>query len=257
MSEENGGGSFLDAISDVDLKSYAQGRGWQDINAVVQSYREAEKLMGVPHDQIVRLPSKPDDADAWNKFYAKLGRPESIDKYELKVPDGTDEQFKENMRKWMFDSGLPPQKAQQLFDNMTKFEQDLIKKETELAQQKSQAELDALKTELGTKYAAHEEMARRAVKEFGIDQEKLNAIEQALGTSTFIKMFANIGAKLMEHEFHDGGSGDKTGIGMTAEQAAAKINALKADQEWVKRYLNKDHLATTEMDTLMRIAHGQ
>lgn len=53
-----------------------------------KSMLEGQRFIGVPPEQIVRLPKADADAAAWDPVWTRLGRPDSPDKYELKAPDG-------------------------------------------------------------------------------------------------------------------------------------------------------------------------
>ena len=59
-----------------EMKGYVQNKGFKDPSAVVESYRNFEKLMGVPQDRMIKLPEKAEDKAAWDSIYNRLGRPE-------------------------------------------------------------------------------------------------------------------------------------------------------------------------------------
>lgn len=60
-----------------------------DPEGMARSLIHLQGHFGVPAEQLVRLP-KPDDAEGNTKLWNTLGRPETPDKYEVKIPDGSD-----------------------------------------------------------------------------------------------------------------------------------------------------------------------
>lgn len=90
-----------------------------DLNALADGYRNFE----IHSRQTVKVPGENATADDWNAFYGKLGRPETPDKYELKlnteaVPEGFpyDEKSAIEFRTWAHEAGLTPAQAQTLHD---------------------------------------------------------------------------------------------------------------------------------------------
>lgn len=85
------GKSWLDALKLPDdvrqnptLQKFAA-----DPEGMARSLIHLQGHFGVPAEQLVRLP-KPDDADGNTKLWNTLGRPETPDKYEVKIPEGAD-----------------------------------------------------------------------------------------------------------------------------------------------------------------------
>lgn len=254
----NGGPTnWVDSIADPELKGYAQTRGWKDVTSVVDSFRNSEKLLGVPADRLLKLPEK-DDSPDWNGVWSKLGKPESPDKYGLKIPESGDPAFAKTASEWFHKLNIPAKSAQGLVDNFFQYQQSIAEEQMKQEQIKSEAELTTLKSEWGADYGKNTEFAKRAVQEFGVTQEQLSSIEAAMGTAAFMKLWHTIGSKIGESQFHEGGGGGGGGggFGITKEQAIHKIATLKADSLWVDRYLKGDASAKDEMSRLMTIAHG-
>ena len=59
----------------------------KNLEGLADSYYNAQKMIGVPKDQLLRLPTsdKPED---WAPIYNRLGRPEKPADYKLKIPEG-------------------------------------------------------------------------------------------------------------------------------------------------------------------------
>jgi len=58
-----------------------------DVGALAKSYVHAQSMIGA--DKVV-VPGKSATPDEWNEFYARLGRPESPDAYELPQQEGAE-----------------------------------------------------------------------------------------------------------------------------------------------------------------------
>ena len=63
-----------------DLANEPSLRSFDDVSKLAKSYVHLVKRMGAPPEQIVRLPSAPDDA-GWQEVYERLGRPADVSGY--------------------------------------------------------------------------------------------------------------------------------------------------------------------------------
>ena len=66
-----------------------QTRGWHDLPPdqlainVTKAYREAEKFIGAPADELIRVPKDANDAAGWGKVWQRLGAPKDKDGYDF------------------------------------------------------------------------------------------------------------------------------------------------------------------------------
>ena len=81
-------GKWFDSF-DADTKDYITQKGFGDAKSVVESYRNLEKLRGVPQDRLLKLPdaNAGGDAPEWNEVYNKLGKPATPEGYGLQAKD--------------------------------------------------------------------------------------------------------------------------------------------------------------------------
>lgn len=222
----------------------------------LESYRNLEKLVGAPADQLVRLP-KADDKAGWEGVWTKLGRPEKAEGYELPVPQGQDPEFSKTAAQWFHANGIPKGAAQAITTQWNDYVASEIKRMDAEAQTKSAADLAALKGEWGTSYAQREEYGRRALRQFGtaagLDDKDLGSLEGALGTTKMLKLFAGLGEANATSRFSGGEGGS---FAMTPAQAQAKITEYRNDKVWSSAYIGGDKNKVTEMNRLMSIANG-
>jgi hypothetical protein len=130
------------------------------------------------------------------------------------VPDSPDEygiQFEEDpdsaklVAEWFKDAGLTKAQAQALAEKRAAAWADHQAKQAEAAKAEeariaSQVEADdsALKKEWGDRYDANIELGRRAVRQFEIPSDVLEAVEAKVGYGQMLRMFSRIGRGLAE-----------------------------------------------------------
>lgn len=247
--------NWYDGFND-DIKGYVQNKGWKDPAATVESYRNLEKLVGVPPEQIIKLPKGDAPPEAWNDVWSKLGRPADPKEYGLAPPEGGDPAFAEFMSKAFHDANVPKGMAEKLAGAYAEFEQQFTTQQQEAVQARLAEEAAALKTKWG---AAHEQnigIARQAARGLGIDGETIDALEQGMGYAKVMELFHTLGTKMGEGTFVGGERGGGSGV-LTPEAAQAKIAALKKDPEWTNRYLSGDVKAREELQRLHKWAYPE
>lgn len=74
-----------------DLKSQVNVTRHKSLTDAVQALVAAEKRLGVPADQLLRVPTKPDDKEAYGAIYKALGAPETPDGYKLDLTGASDD----------------------------------------------------------------------------------------------------------------------------------------------------------------------
>lgn len=249
------------ATFDTDTKGWLGGMGLDKLPAeealpkLVTGYRNAESKLGVPADQILRLP-KDDDAEGFMQIMAKLGRPESPDQYELPVPEGDDGAFAKQAATWFHELGLPKKQAAGLAEKWNQYAQSQIEAQAKDAENAAKADVEALKAEWkGEEFNKNVELARRVRKSAGVTDDEAIAIERALGVKRAAMVFAGLGKGLGEARFLD--SGGNGSFGMSPEAARAKIADLQKDSAWASAYLAGDAAKKEEFTRLLKIANPE
>jgi len=257
----------------ADRHGYIENKGWADPNAVIDSYTNLEKTLGLPADAradallvVPKGDAKPEERDAFLTKAVASFVPESPDKYDfgLKPEQMTPEI--EQSAGWMHKAGVPQPIAAKLVAEALAAN---AARETAFTAQSLQDVKD-LTAEYGDKFGDFEVTSRmgyNAVKEgAGLTDEHLNAIERAIGTKTMLKVFGTIGKNLTElpgpgGEAKTGGAavGDG-GFKTSPAQADAKIQALFKDSEFMSRYnspnMAQRQTAIAEMEALQKIKSG-
>lgn len=242
--------NWYDSIDDADLKGYLSNKGWKDPKELAVGYRNLEKLVG---QDKVPLPKDDADKDGWARVYDSLGRPKTADDYKLPVPEGVPPDFAKAASSKFHELGLSARQATALTEWWNGQSQGQMQAQQQQQQQQREQELSALRREWGTAWNENVALGSNAARQFGLDEEKLTKIENAIGTREMMGLMARIGRGLTEHNFEGGKSTNS--FGLTPESAQAKIKELQNDQAWVKKYFAGDAEANAQMKSLMAKAY--
>ena len=245
-------GTWYDAIEDGDLKGYVQNKGWKDPVELANGYRNLEKLLG---GEKVPLPKGAEDKEGWSRVYDALGRPKSADEYGLQLPEGGNADFLKAAAGKFHELGLSKQQAAELANWYNEQAAGQMGASQQAQAAKVEQDMQALKSEWGQAWDENVELGRRAARQFGLDTEKLGAMENALGTGELLKFMARIGRGLTEHTFEGGRSTNS--FGMTPDAAKQRIAALREDRDWSSKYLSGNADARAELQRLMEVAYAQ
>lgn len=228
---------------------------YQDVAALSNAYISAAKMIG---GDKIPIPGKhASDAD-WENVFNKLGRPESPDKYDLKLPDRLkeDQGLVKSYSEAMHKAGILPKQAQSVMDWWTNFSQQ---RDTEMRAQidtKLQEGQGKLTQEWGSATPQKLRQGTAAVKAFGGDE--LMKLLTATGLDkhpVMLKAWANAGETLKEDAIHGSSTGN---LGVTPAEAKAQIASIQANKDHA--YWHKEHPghvgAMTEMQNLFGALHG-
>lgn len=255
-SGTNGGGNpptaadWLTGLNE-DSRGYAELKGFKDPGSVLESYRNLEKLTGVPKERLLKLPEKDEDP-AWGEVYTRLGRPAKPEEYGIEAAkEGGDPAFAEWARKAFHGQNLTKKQAQSLATQFNEYAASVQKSQETKLTQDLQAQDQALRGEWGAAYDQNADVVDKAAEAFGVDEKQLKGLRDALGGAGAMKFLFNIGSKLGEGTFVTGGKSGGMGPGVLSPAGAkAKISQLQGDVDFRKRLLNGDAQAKKEWDDL-------
>lgn len=245
---------------DQDLTGYVENKGWKNPADAISGYRNLEKLLGADRAGNTVVLPKDGDQEGWDNLFSRLGRPESPDKYDFKMPEGGDETlagwFRENAHK----AGLNTKQAGQLFDAWNQFNETFVKESQEKLALQSEQDMRDLKREWGQTFDANIQAGRAAASKFGFTGDDIAAIEQAIGTKAVLQKFAAIGRGFGEDRFEGAGTSSQS-FGITPAAAQAKIAELQSDKSFIAQYTDKHNpghqQALQKMQQLMNAAYPE
>jgi len=229
----------------------------KNLSDVLKTYGEAQSLIG----SSVRVPTD-DDAESWNKFYAKMGRPETADKYEANMPSVEGVEWEDDQigsfRKVAHDAGLNSRQVQKLYDWYGQSIQDRVNGDHSMRAKETKETEDALRSEWGLNFDRNRSLAKRGAQHlFG--SEGLEALEQTVGNNRHVmRGLAKIGRDLME----DGLIGESSAEfgGLSRSDAKREIEKLTAPDSpyWTKPGQKPDPRSQEIRDKvteLFKVAH--
>lgn len=233
---------------------YAQNKGWKGPLDVLTGYRNIEKLMGVPEDQIAKIPG-PEDDDGWNALHDKMGRPETADKYEVAMPEeGGSEELSEWFKTAAHESGLSQRQVTAMVPlwNAKMAEMGEAMGQEQAAQ--SEASMQSLKGEWGSQWDKNHTSADQAIRMLGISDERLQPYKDAGLGADMLKLFADIGQRVQEDKFVSGTT--STQLGTSPEAAGQQIAELKMNKDFMEAYMNSEKPGHAEAVSKMKRLYG-
>ena len=246
---------------DNDAMALVNDRQWKGIPDVLSSYRNLEKLTGVPPERILKLPGANDPVESWGAVYDRLGRPKAATDYKIPLPEGDTGEFAKVIAPIFHEAGLSQGQVQKIAEKHNAFIAEQTKQATEAAKTAHAAEMTQLQTEWGADYQKNNDVVDRAAESFGMTKDHILALKQAMGPSAAMKFLHNIGSKIaVEGSFVAGDKGGGSGFdAMNSQMAIAKIEANRTDRTFVEKFNSKDPVvrgqARAEMERLHQIAY--
>lgn len=236
-----------------DVKGYVQNKGWKNPQEVVESYRNFEKLQGVPQDRILKLPESA-DAPEFQAVWERLGKPKEAKDYGLKVPEkGGDPKLAEWAAEVFHKGNLTTKQAEAVMSAWNARQEQVAKQTMENQKIALSQATDRLKTEWGAAYDQKMNLAKAGVAALKLDAQTVDLIASIQGADVLFKRMAEIGAGIGESAFIAGRPAPDGTI--TPEQAKSELKTLMQDTAWRTRYLAGDSDAKKKMEHLQRMAN--
>jgi hypothetical protein len=266
-------------LADANLKTSPNITRYDSIDAVAKAMDEATKKLGVPADQLLRLPTKPDDAAAYEEIYKKLGRPDKAEDYGVKFADDASDEAKAVGGKLIETAhkiGLNKAQLGPLVELLNGETAAASAAEKAAHEAETAATQTALKQEWGPKYDTYVKEIGKLLGDLGGKDGKaatpaeletligdLNA--RGMGNSLPLnRLLARICDLRAEPGALDSGQGrDPPGDSraMTPVQAKAALRAFEADKEKLAglndRYHPQHKALVEERNRLARMSEGQ
>lgn len=247
-----GAASFLDSFTDPDTRGFVENKGWKGPQDVVESYRNYEKLRGVPADQIMQLPADMSDREAMMPVYAKLGMPETADQYTNVLGDGFDSNVFKSVAAQAHALGLGDGQFQGLQQIMAEQSQAVME-----AQETAAIEaFDQWKSGNADGF----NNAAKLMADVGMNEEGLDQLLSG-DKAAMYDFLAKVASRTQEAPVVQGDPSAARGFQMTPAQAQAKIDEKLADKSFTDRYYSDNKKiragAVNEMEALMKIKNGE
>ena len=236
--------------ADEGTVAYVENKGWKSPSDLLQSYRGAETLRGVPAHELIRIPKADSTPEDMAAFFGKIGRPETPDKYEITPPEGQDKSFSEWAKGTFHRANLTAAQAKAIAGEWDAYLGEMHTKQTTAKEERFAAEVAELKREWAKGYEGEEQKVKVAIKKMGMEEADFISMQEVMGYAKTMKRLAAIGETFGEDSFVTGSS-----VAMTPARAQERIASLQKDAGWIARYRAKDRAAVEEMTNLMQMAY--
>ena len=243
---------WTSALSE-DARAFVATKGFKDPAALLDSYRNFEKLHGVPQDRLLKLPENMDSPEG-RAILEKMGLPKTAADYGFeKYAPKEDPKAMDKVAAAFHEAGVPRAAAEKF---VLKMQAEQVAAQT--AAKENHAAMitqgdTALKKEWGQAYDQNLNIAKQGVNALGLDGKTLDALESIQGREKLFKMLHKIGAGIGEATFV---AGRPAADGILApEQARSKIRDLMVDKAFVSRMAQGDKDAKSQWQKLHEMAH--
>jgi hypothetical protein len=226
---------------------------------LTEQYRAAERHIGVPPDQLLRIP-QPNASEADRRaFYTRLGVPSTSAEYDLssvKFADGTElaDDFIHTLRDAFSAANVSKDKAASIASAIVRFEETKEANQAAATDLHLQEQRALMERNWGPNKDFNLLTAMNGARRLGITDQQVNALRDTLGEYQTMEMFRRIGAATTEDTFVEGSQA--TGAPTTLPAAEAELARLQQDDAWVKRLLGGEVEARRQFEALTQQITG-
>jgi hypothetical protein len=227
---------------------------------LTELYRGAEKFIGAPPDQLIRMPkpdAKPEEISA---FRQRLGVPAEAKDYDFtSIKDAAGQPLAQPLadalRAASHEAGVPKDAAAKVAAAVVKHLDSVQTTQSNLLAGNLTEERAKLEKNWGGKESpptASTCCRRRKARRLGLDEQAVATLENLMGYSKVMDAFRKVGNARREDVFSSNRPGQHGGAGKptTMEGAMARKSELMADKAWAARFTSGDAEARREYDQL-------
>lgn len=213
---------------------------------VARSLVAAEKRLGVPADQLVRLPKGADDAEGYAAVMKALGAPDAPEGYKIELADGAtdaDKAMGSEFAKVMHAAHAPPQVVKAALDFWNAQTMAAAEAATTERDNANAAAETALKEAWGAAYDHRSKEIGRLLNELGGKELSAELDRSGLGSNVqLMTAFGKLLDRMAEPGRLEGGDrGKDTTSVLTPGQAKAKRLELESDSVKGQALTKADH----------------
>ena len=259
---------------DPDLLGVANNKGWklddpkEAFSNAAKAYKEAQSKFGVPPEELIRKPKANAAPEDIKKFRMSLGVPAEAKDYDLSslkfAGSDLEPSFATALRNGLLEAGVTKDSAATAIKPILKWLEDSDAEESAVMTAKVAKEKQDLDLSWGPNRDKNEFIAKSFLSKLataaGVSAAEAETAWNALskvggiGAASAMKILLAGGVATGEDRYVSGGAaGDN--MPLSREGALARIEQLKADKEWVARYIKQGRKEVDEMHGLHVIAY--
>lgn len=250
---QGGGGGVQPGPMDWLPESYRARdafKGMRGLEDLAKGYEGQLKLLGVPKEQLIRIPQSEDDKEGWGAYRKAIGVPDAPERYDFRPVEGAPEFHAgtvARMRQILLDADVPTASGNKVFSGLSGVMKDLAKELTDDANQKRAAAEAQMKADFGNEYADRVAATGQAAK--WIDgQLKGTAFYDLLKSTglgsdpTMIRALDVIARQLGADTLNgEGGNGGGFKDKQSKAEAEAALQAFDSDADIRAKLADKTH----------------
>lgn len=231
---------------------------------LTEQYRAAEKHIGAPPDQILRIPKADARPEEIAAFRQRLGAPAEAKDYDFSsIKDASGQPLAaplaDALRASFHSNGIPKTAAPAIAADVIKALDGAKATQATLTAGALAEERALLEKNWGSKdsntYRFNLLQAKEGAARLGLDENAVAALENQMGYSKVMDALRKIGGARREDVFVD--SPAKPGSVTTREGAMSRKQELFADKAWVARLNSGDAEAKAEWKKLNQMIDGE
>jgi hypothetical protein len=235
-----------------DLRGYVQTKGFKAPQDVVESYRNFEKLHGVPQDRMLKIPENLDTPEG-RAIFEKLGAPKDPKEYKIEfAKEAADAQAADWFRDVAHKNGFTHRQVENFLKAYNERAQTMTKAQMDAHESVIKEADMALKKEWGSAFEQNKSIADQAAIKLGMNETQIKALGAALGPDKALKLLADLGKATGEAGFVTGQTAGSNM--MTPEQAKSEIRGLMNDQAFIARVSRGEPEALKQWNRLNQMA---
>ncbi len=216
---------------DDDLSGYIENKGFESAATLAESYRNLEKLHGVPADKLVAWPSDTTDRESMVKIYERMGMPGDAGEYTNVLGEEFNDDTFRNIAAKAHELGL----GDSQFQGLQEIVAQQAEAERNAIEERTAADFDAWKSSNETGF----NNAARLMADMGVDEAGLEGLLSGDKTSMY-DFLAKLAERTNEAEvIHGEPAEGSSGFAMTPAAAKAKIAELQGDADFMAKYHSK------------------
>lgn len=231
-------------IPEEGARQHVEAKGYKNpAELALANYNLTKLQRGDP--TVIGVPGKDATPEQMSEFYGKLGRPDSPEGYDFKFGEGVkvDDGMLSFARSAFHEAGLTPQQAQLVADKWNEFAAKQNGDATTAMSEQNAAELKDLETRWAGDLEKNKAAGQRVVQSLGLKADLISKVENQIGSAAIVELLAAIGRKSDEGAFtagNQGGDPDDPSQ-MTSQQAQTRIDALRGDADFQKKFNDAGH----------------
>jgi hypothetical protein len=226
---------------------------------LTEQYRAAERFIGVPPDQVLRIAkadAKPEEIAA---MWQRLGAPSDPKDYDFSgvkfAGNDLEPAFADAMRQGLAAAFVPKDKASAIVASVVKYLESADSTESTVNSAKLAEEKAALTKNWADKYDYNHLQAMEGARRLGISPDAVKALENQIGYAALMESMRKIGANTREDTFVERGASGQGEV-TTREGAMSRKQELMSDPGWADRYLKGGQTEKREMDRINMMIDG-